>query len=100
MQKGISDFTPKVGILPLPVVNEIPFQESLEDPRLQPDQLRQLRVNVDIMKDSNVTFGRKQLIEESKSVWRSICSPADKVSLAQSNIMHRLLEGVKSGVSN
>ena len=37
LQKGISDFPIKVGILPLAVVNEHPLQESVEDPRRRTD---------------------------------------------------------------
>jgi hypothetical protein len=37
LQKGISDFPIKVGILPLAVVNENPLQENMEDPRVRTD---------------------------------------------------------------
>jgi hypothetical protein len=94
LQKGISDLPPKVGILPLAVVNEHPLQESLEDPRVRTDLLRQLRVNAEDRNDSKLTFGRKKLLEESKSVKGSISSPAHKMSPAHSKILHNLLEGV------
>lgn len=94
LQKGISDLPPKVGILPLAVVNEHPLQENSEDPRVHTDLLRQLRINADDRKESKVTFGRKKLLEESKSVKGSISSPAHKMSPAHSKILQSLLEGV------
>jgi hypothetical protein len=51
-------------------------------------------IYAEVRKDSKETFGRKKLLEESKSVKGSISSPAQKMSPAHSKVLHNLLEGV------